>query len=85
MWFLTQQRRWGLLREDPDYLAVAQAVNCVDLYREAALLARVDVPDGVMRSSTLMDGRVWDGSDPKAYASSFAIHQRDAASPERTI
>jgi ABC-type nitrate/sulfonate/bicarbonate transport system substrate-binding protein len=71
MWFLTQQRRWGLLREDPDYLGVAQAVNHVDLYREAALLAGVDVPSGEMRSSRLMDGRVWDGSDPVAYAGSF--------------
>ena len=85
MWFLTQQRRWGLLREDPDYLAVAGAVNHVALYREAALLAGVDVPDGAMRSSTLMDGRVWNGSDPAGYAASFAIHQRDAACPERTI
>src|SRR5687767_7754470 len=24
MWFLTQHRRWGLLKEDPDYLAVAK-------------------------------------------------------------
>ena len=23
MWFLTQHKRWGLLKEDPDYLAVA--------------------------------------------------------------
>jgi ABC-type nitrate/sulfonate/bicarbonate transport system substrate-binding protein len=78
MWFLTQQRRWGLLRDDPDYLGVAQAVNRVDLYREAALLAGVDVPLSLMRSSTLMDGRVWDGSDPVAYAAAFEIHQRDA-------
>jgi ABC-type nitrate/sulfonate/bicarbonate transport system substrate-binding protein len=78
MWFLTQQRRWGLLRDDPDYLAVARAVNHVDLYREAAQLAGVDVPDSLMRTSTLMDGRVWDGSDPVAYAASFAIHQREA-------
>ena len=67
MWFLTQHRRWDLLREDPDYLAVASRVNRVALYREAAQLAGVPVPDGVMRSSTLIDGRVWDGSDPAAY------------------
>jgi nitrate/nitrite transport system substrate-binding protein len=77
MWFLTQQRRWGLLRADPDYLDVARAVNQVALYREAAQLAGVDLPAGEMRSSTLMDGRVWDGSDPVGYAASFDIHQRD--------
>jgi len=74
MWFLTQQRRWGLLPADPDYLGVATRVNRIDLYREAAQLAGVAVPDAAMRSATLIDGRVWDGSDPAAYARSFAIH-----------
>ncbi|WP_305822444.1 CmpA/NrtA family ABC transporter substrate-binding protein [Massilia brevitalea] len=74
MWFLTQQRRWGLLAADPDYRAVAAQVNHVDLYREAAQLAGVALPDTAMRSSTLIDGRVWDGSDPAAYARAFAIH-----------
>ena len=27
MWFITQHKRWGLLKEHPDYLAVAQKVN----------------------------------------------------------
>jgi len=74
MWFLTQQRRWGLLAGDPDYRAVAARVNHVDLYREAAQLAGVALPEEAMRSSTLIDGRVWGGSDPAAYARSFAIH-----------
>lgn len=76
MWFLTQHRRWGLLREDPDYLAVASRVNRVGLYREAALLAGVSAPYGSMRSSTLMDGKTWDGKAPEAYIASFAIHNR---------
>ncbi len=73
MWFMTQHRRWGLLKEDPDYLAVAQKVNQIDLYREAALLTRTSVPDGLLRRSTLMDGSIWDGTQPKAYAASFKI------------
>ena len=36
MWFMTQHRRWGLLKADPDYLAVAKQVNRIDLYKEAA-------------------------------------------------
>ncbi len=75
-WFMTQFRRWGLLKSDPDYLAVAQQVTQTRLYREAAELAGVAVPDGQLRSSTLIDGRVWDGSDPAGYAASFALHQR---------
>jgi nitrate/nitrite transport system substrate-binding protein len=71
MWFMTQHRRWGLLREDPAYLAVAARVNRVGLYHEAAALAGVPVPTGLLRSSVLIDGKVWDGSDPLAYISSF--------------
>ncbi|MCC2971664.1 CmpA/NrtA family ABC transporter substrate-binding protein [Massilia sp. IC2-476] len=68
MWFLTQQRRWGLLQSDPSWLSVAREVNRIDLYTDGAALAGVDVPAGVMRRSTLIDGRVWDGSDPVGFA-----------------
>jgi nitrate/nitrite transport system substrate-binding protein len=73
MWFLTQHRRWGLLREEPDYHAVASRVNRVGLYREAAVLAGVPAPSGLLRSSVLMDGKVWNGQDPQTYAASFSI------------
>jgi nitrate/nitrite transport system substrate-binding protein len=68
MWFMTQHRRWGLLKSDPDYRAVAARVNRIDLYREAAALTGTALPATVMRSSTLIDGRVWDGRDPAGYA-----------------
>ena len=73
MWFMTQQRRWGLLKTHPDYLAVAKAVNQVDLYKEAATQLRVSLPASPLREATLFDGKVWDAKDPKAYAESFAI------------
>ena len=73
MWFMTQFRRWGLLREDPDYLAVARQVQQLDLYRQAAEALGIAVPSE-MRSSQLLDGQVWDGSDPAGYARSFALH-----------
>ncbi|MFL6673986.1 MAG: CmpA/NrtA family ABC transporter substrate-binding protein [Massilia sp.] len=73
MWFMTQHRRWGLLKHDPDYLAVARKVNQVGLYREAAALTGTPLPAGVLRHSTLIDGATWDGRDPVGYASSFQI------------
>ena len=73
MWFLTQHKRWGLLKEHPDYLAVAQQVNQVALYKEVAGAMKVSVPKDVMRSAKLMDGVVWDGKDPKAYADGFKL------------
>lgn len=74
MWFLTQQRRWGLLTQEPDYLAVARQVNRIDIYRQAATaVGNVALPASEMRSSTLLDGKVWDGTRPAQYAASFAL------------
>ena len=73
MWFLTQHKRWGLLKTDPDYLAVATKVNEIKLYTEAASLTGTSVPKNQMRTSKLMDGVVWDGSNPSAYAAGFKI------------
>ncbi|MEX8510102.1 MAG: CmpA/NrtA family ABC transporter substrate-binding protein [Leptothrix ochracea] len=74
MWFLTQHKRWGLLKEHPDYLGVAKQINQIELYRQGAAAAGVSVPKEVMRSSKLIDGTVWDGKEPKKYADSFKIH-----------
>ncbi len=74
MWFMTQFRRWGLLREDPDYLGVANQVQQLSLYRDAAASIGVECPSAAMRSSQLIDGTVWDGSDPRGYAHGFRLH-----------
>jgi len=76
MWFMTQFRRWGLLREDPDYLAVARQVQQLDLYCRAAGSLEIPLPSSPMRRSQLLDGSVWDGTDPAGYARSFALHAR---------
>ncbi|MBJ9974043.1 ABC transporter substrate-binding protein [Pseudomonas sp. S75] len=76
MWFMTQFRRWGLLRDDPDYLAAASQVQQLELYRQAASGLRMPHAPGPMRRSQLLDGSVWDGSDPAGYARSFALHAR---------
>jgi len=74
MWFLTQHKRWGLLDKDPDYLAIAKKINRIDVYRQAAAaVGGISVPASDMRSSTLIDGKVWDGSNPAEYANSFAM------------
>ncbi|MFZ6800992.1 CmpA/NrtA family ABC transporter substrate-binding protein [Undibacterium sp. Di24W] len=73
MWFLTQHKRWGLLKTDPDYLGVAKAVNRIDIYKDGAAMAKVSVPKDVMRKSKLIDGTLWDGQNPAAYAASFKI------------
>ena len=73
MWFLTQHKRWGLLRDHPDYLVVARKVNQIKLYKEAAAAAKVPVPKSDLRSHKLIDGVVWDGKNPEAYADGFKV------------
>jgi len=73
MWFMTQHRRWGLLKEDVDYLAVAKKVNRIDIYKAAAAATKTSLPKEPTRSARLIDGVVWDGKDPKRYAGSFKI------------
>ncbi|HUW75767.1 MAG TPA: CmpA/NrtA family ABC transporter substrate-binding protein [Gallionella sp.] len=73
MWFLTQFKRWGLIKEEPNYLAVAKQINRIELYRKAASQCGVAVPADAMRTSTLMDGTVWDGKDARGYAAGFEV------------
>jgi nitrate/nitrite transport system substrate-binding protein len=73
MWFLTQHKRWGLIKEHPNYLEVAKQINQVDLYKQAASALKVSVPKDVMRTSKLIDGVVWDGKDPAKYADGFKV------------
>jgi nitrate/nitrite transport system substrate-binding protein len=73
MWFLTQHKRWGLLKDHPDYLAVARQINQTAIYKQAASQLKISVPRSDMRSSKLIDGVVWDGQNPAKYADSFKI------------
>ena len=73
MWFLTQHKRWGVLKDHPDYLGVAKQINQIDLYKSVASAMKINVPKDAMRTSKLLDGVVWDGKDPAKYADSFKI------------
>jgi nitrate/nitrite transport system substrate-binding protein len=73
MWFLTQHKRWGLLKDHPDYLKVAREINQIELYKQAAAQLKIGLPKSDMRSSKLIDGVVWDGKEPAKYADSFRI------------
>jgi nitrate/nitrite transport system substrate-binding protein len=73
MWFLTQHKRWGLLKDHPDYLNVAKQINHIDIYKQAATASNTPVPKDAMRTSKFMDGMVWDGKDPKKYADNFKV------------
>ncbi|HEY5653307.1 MAG TPA: CmpA/NrtA family ABC transporter substrate-binding protein [Pontiella sp.] len=89
IWFLTQMRRWGQLREDkPDswYLETAKEIYRPDLYMEAAQLlieeenlAEADIPVGtdgfrpVTGEGDFIDGKAYNGQKPNDYIKSFKI------------
>lgn len=73
LWFMTQFRRWGLLRQVPDYDAVARQVQRLDAYREAAAALGIPADSVDTRASVFADGGHWDGSDPEGYARAFTI------------
>jgi nitrate/nitrite transport system substrate-binding protein len=73
MWFLTQHKRWGLLKDHPDYLGVAKAINQTAIYKDAAAASKTPLPKSDMRTHKLVDGVVWDGKDPAKYADGFKV------------
>ena len=53
--------------------AVAQKVNRIDIYKQAAAATKTPLPKDSFRTAKLMDGMVWDGKDAKKYAGAFKI------------
>jgi nitrate/nitrite transport system substrate-binding protein len=72
-WWLTQFRRWGMVKGAPDYSGIPRRVLRSDLYLEAMKELGVAVKVAEEQTVTLFDG-VFDGKDPEKYARSFPIH-----------
>jgi nitrate/nitrite transport system substrate-binding protein len=74
-WFLTQYRRWGLLKGTPDYEGIAKQVMRPDIYEEA--MKEIGYAHGGLNNDkeTLFDGATFDpAGDLEAYAKSFAVN-----------
>ena len=54
-------------------IKVATEINQIELYKQAAAASKTPVPKETMRTSKLMDGVVWDGRNPQAYADGFKV------------
>lgn len=74
VWWLSQFRRWGMVKEPPDYKAVVDRVHRPDIYREVAREMSLETPREDMRKETLFDGVTFDPADPEKYAKGFPIH-----------
>lgn len=75
VWWLTQFRRWGMVRGTPDYAGLAKRVMRADLYEEA--MREIDAKHGGRdgKPETLFDGRTFDPARAEAYATSFDLHR----------
>lgn len=74
-WFLSQYRRWGLVKGAPDYEGIAKQVMRPDIYEEA--MKEIGYAHGGLDNSreTLFDGVTFDPtSDLEAYAKGFAVN-----------
>ena len=72
-WFLTQFRRWGLVKGAPDYAGIAKKVMRPDIYTEAMRELGVAVKTPLLDKVTLVDSTL-DAADPEKYAKSFAVN-----------
>ena len=74
VWWLSQFRRWGMVKEPPDYKSLVDRVHRSDIFRDVAQEMGVETPREDMKKETLFDGVTFDPADPEKYAKSFAIH-----------
>lgn len=72
VWIMTQMKRWGQLKADVDYAAVARqvflATDAVKLMKQAGL-----TPPTATTKSFVVMGKIFDPSKPDDYLKSFAI------------
>ena len=74
VWWLSQFRRWGMVKEPPDYKGLVDRVHRSDIFREVAKEMGVETPREDMKKETFFDGVTFDPADPEKYAKSFPVH-----------
>jgi len=74
IWWLSQFRRWGMLKEPPDYRGLVNRVHRPDIFRAVAKEMGIAAPASDYKKETLFDGVAFDPEKPELYARSFAVH-----------
>ena len=72
-WWLTQFRRWGMVKAAPDYKAITKRVLRSDIYLEAMKEMGVSTNIAELQKVQLFDSTL-DAADPEKYAKSFPVH-----------
>ena len=76
LWWLSQFRRWGMVKQTPDYQGIVRRVLRSDIYLDAMKEIHVTPTVTEQPKVTFGDGTTFDASDPEKYATGFAIHNR---------
>lgn len=76
-WWLSQFRRWGMVKTAPNYKQVVERVMRTDIYGEAIKELGVKVTAVDMQPVKLGDG-MFDPKDPERYARSFSVNSISA-------
>ncbi len=74
LWWLSQFRRWGMVKQAPDYSGIVKKVLRPDIYLEAMKEAGVTPKVQDMQKVKFFDGGVFDPNAPEKYAQGFAIN-----------
>ncbi|MBI1786493.1 MAG: ABC transporter substrate-binding protein [Acidobacteria bacterium] len=72
-WWLSQFRRWGMVKETPDYQGIVNRVLRPELYLEAMKEIGVTVK-AQEQTVKLFDGVTFNPNEPERYARSFPVH-----------
>jgi nitrate/nitrite transport system substrate-binding protein len=73
VWWLSQFRRWGMVKEPPDYKGLVNKVHRPDIFREVAKEMGIAAPKEDMKKETLFDGIEFDPAKPEEYAKKFPV------------
>ena len=74
IWWLSQFRRWGMVKEGVDYTGLVNRVHRPNIFREVAREMDIEAPSEDMQKETLFDGIEFDPARPEEYARKFAVH-----------
>jgi nitrate/nitrite transport system substrate-binding protein len=78
VWMLTQMKRWGYVKGDVNYRAIAEKVFMLTDAKKQMAAAGWRAPEGAYRKFKVM-GKEFDPAKPDEYVRSFAIGKASAA------
>lgn len=72
-WFVTENKRWGIIDNDVDTKALVNKVNRSDLWREVAKQYGIPAPADSRGIERFFDGKAFDWTNPSAYLASQPV------------